>query len=142
MPISFASDTAMHVVLSRGAGTISASDLLNHLSLLGASGVQTFDQLLDLRGASLALTYEDARDVVYQQHLELAGVRGGVTVIVTDNATTLASARILEALMSFQGFRYTVFDEMSAAQQYFANVRENAGYQREPHPQGRLRVEA
>ena len=142
MPISFASDNAMHVVLSRGDGMVSASDLLTHLSMLGASGVQTFDQLLDLRGASLTLTYEDARDVVYQQHLELAGVRGGVTVIVTDNATTLASARILEALMSFQGFRYNVFDELSAAQAYFEGIRANAGYPREPVVQPRLKVQA
>jgi len=142
MPLSFVSDNVARVVLSRGDGSISASDLLNHLSLLGASGVQAFDQLLDLRGASLGLTYEDARDVVYQQHLELAGRRGGVTVIVADSTTTFGSARILEALMSFQGFRYVVFDDLSAAQRYFEGTRSNADYPREHPEQARVAVEA
>jgi hypothetical protein len=109
MPIRFAYDQQLKVLIATAEGLVSFEDIQKHLDEEAAAGAIGCREIFDASAASTSLTSGEVRKIAERLH----GWRSlplGPTAIVTNNDVLFGMARMLEIICDLQGGpRFSVF---------------------------------
>ena len=103
MPIRFAYDRRVNLLLTKAEGLISFQEINRHLDEESREGALALREIVDATGAQTNLTLEQTRQLVARLYRLMKTHSLGPTAIVTENNVVFGMARMLAILSDLQG---------------------------------------